>query len=106
MVIPPASPIADDWVEAEPERLWSALSAEQKHERILCAAGRVFAREGLDASMPVVAAEAGAGIGSLYRQFPSKHDLLAALVVRRLLLDPGRRPPHRRRPSRVTTGRR
>lgn len=35
--------------------------------------------------MPAVAAEAGAGVGSLYRQFPSKHDLLAALVIRRLL---------------------
>ncbi len=63
---------------------WSALSTEQKHERILCAAGRVFARDGLDAPMPAVAAEAGAGVGSLYRQFPSKRDLLAALVIRRL----------------------
>jgi AcrR family transcriptional regulator len=34
--------------------------------------------------MPMVAATAGAGVGSLYRQFPSKHELLAALVVRRL----------------------
>jgi AcrR family transcriptional regulator len=34
--------------------------------------------------MPAVAAEAGAGVGSLYRQFPSKRDLLAALVIRRL----------------------
>jgi AcrR family transcriptional regulator len=85
MVIPPALTAEDDWLDTQPERLWSALSTEQKHERILFAAGRVFAREGLDASMPTVAAEAGAGIGSLYRQFPSKHDLLAALVIRRLL---------------------
>ena len=34
--------------------------------------------------MPAVAAAAGAGVGSVYRQFPSKEDLLAALVVRRL----------------------
>jgi AcrR family transcriptional regulator len=34
--------------------------------------------------MPAVAAAAGAGIGSVYRQFPSKRDLLAALVVERL----------------------
>lgn len=77
-------PAEDDWTEALPDRSWSALDTAEKHERILCAAGRVFAREGLDASMPTVAAEAGAGIGSLYRQFPSKHDLLAALVIRRL----------------------
>ncbi|HWD69177.1 MAG TPA: helix-turn-helix domain-containing protein [Solirubrobacteraceae bacterium] len=86
MVIPPVLPVGDDWLDTQPERLWSALSTEQKHERILCAAGRVFARDGLGASMPAVAAEASAGIGSLYRQFPSKRDLLAALVIRRLLL--------------------
>lgn len=84
MVIPPASP-AEDWLDSEPQRLWSTLSTEQKRERILCVAGRVFARDGLEASMPAVAAAAGAGVGSLYRQFPSKHDLLAALVIRRLL---------------------
>ncbi len=75
---------ADEWTEVQPGLLWSALSTEEKHERILCAAGRVFARDGLDAPMPAVAAEAGAGVGSLYRQFPSKRDLLAALVIRRL----------------------
>jgi AcrR family transcriptional regulator len=85
MVIPVASWLDDDWPDVLPGRNWSALSTEEKHERILHAAGRVFARDGLDASMPAVAAEAGAGIGSLYRQFPSKQDLMAALVVRRLL---------------------
>jgi AcrR family transcriptional regulator len=34
--------------------------------------------------MPAVAAAAGAGVASVYRQFPSKPDLLAALVVERL----------------------
>jgi len=50
----------------------------------LKAAGEVFARDGLDAPMPAIAAAAGAGIGSVYRQFPAKRDLLAALVVQRL----------------------
>lgn len=80
-----SGPAKDDWTEAQPGLQWSGLSTEEKHERILCAAGRVFARDGLDAPMPAVAAEAGAGVGSLYRQFPSKRDLLAALVIRRLL---------------------
>ena len=31
-----------------------------------------------------VAAAAGAGVGSIYRIFPSKHDLWAAIVIRRL----------------------
>jgi AcrR family transcriptional regulator len=63
---------------------WSELTAEQKRARLLRAAGELFAREGLDAPMPAVAAAAGAGVGSVYRQFPAKRDLLAALVVERL----------------------
>jgi AcrR family transcriptional regulator len=68
----------------ETPRCWSELTAEEKRMRLLEAAGDVFARDGLDAPMPAIAAAAGAGIGSVYRQFPSKHDLLAELVIRRL----------------------
>ncbi|HEY5196304.1 MAG TPA: TetR/AcrR family transcriptional regulator [Solirubrobacteraceae bacterium] len=63
---------------------WSELNAEDKRRRLLRAAGDVFARDGLDAPMPAIATAACAGIGSVYRQFPSKHDLLAALVIERL----------------------
>ena len=63
---------------------WASLDAAAKRERLLCAAGEVFAAEGLGASMPAIAAAAGAGVASVYRQFPSKHELLAALVTRRL----------------------
>lgn len=44
----------------------------------------VFARDGVDAPMPAIAAAAGVGVGSIYRQFPSKLDLLGALVDERL----------------------
>ncbi len=71
-------------VPVQPETCWSELDAEGKRARLLRAAGEVFAAHGLDAPMPAVAAAAGAGIGSVYRQFPSKRDLLAALVVERL----------------------
>jgi AcrR family transcriptional regulator len=78
-------PVVDDpWTEVDPDSAWTSLSSDAKHERILCAAWRLFCAEGLDAPMPMVAAAAGAGVGSLYRQFPSKHDLVAALVTRRL----------------------
>jgi AcrR family transcriptional regulator len=63
---------------------WSELETDAKRARLLEAAGEVFARDGLDAPMPTIAAAAGAGVGSVYRQFPSKDDLLAALVVERL----------------------
>ncbi|HEX4466090.1 MAG TPA: TetR family transcriptional regulator, partial [Solirubrobacteraceae bacterium] len=63
---------------------WSELGAAEKRHRLLAAAGLVFARDGLDAPMPAIAAAAGAGVGSVYRQFASKRELLAALVVERL----------------------
>ena len=63
---------------------WSALSADDKRERLLNAAGDVFARHGLDAPMSEVAEAAGAGVASVYRCFPSKHELLAMLVARRM----------------------
>jgi AcrR family transcriptional regulator len=68
----------------EPGASWPTLEQDAKRERLLQAAAEVFARDGLEASMPAVAAAAGAGVASVYRQFDSKHDLLAALVVRRL----------------------
>lgn len=63
---------------------WADLGPGEKRARLLQAAGAVFARDGLDAPIPAVAAAAGAGVGSVYRQFPSKRDLLAALVCERL----------------------
>jgi AcrR family transcriptional regulator len=85
MTIPRAEPAATEaWPSPAPELDWATLSQEAKRERILCAAGRVFTADGLDAPMPAVAAAAGAGVASVYRQFPSKTDLLAALVNTRL----------------------
>ena len=67
-----------------PQTCWSDLSPEDKRATLLRAAGEVFAQEGLDAPMPAIAAAAGASVGSVYRQFPSKQDLLATLVAARL----------------------
>jgi AcrR family transcriptional regulator len=67
-----------------PRADWAALAPEAKHERLLCAAAEVFARDGLDAPMSEVADAVGAGVASVYRRFPSKQALLAALVARRM----------------------
>lgn len=75
--LPPETAIVED------ER-WASLDPAAKRERLLAAAAEVFRGEGLEASMPAVAAAAGAGVASVYRQFPSKHELLAALVVQKL----------------------
>jgi AcrR family transcriptional regulator len=63
---------------------WSKLDPQAKRERLLEAAGQVFAQHGLDAPMSEVAVAAGAGVASVYRAFGSKHELLAALVTRRM----------------------
>jgi AcrR family transcriptional regulator len=67
-----------------PPPTWTALAPEVKRERIIEAAIAVFARQGLEAPMHEVAAAAGAGVASIYRIFPSKHDLWAAIVIRRV----------------------
>ena len=51
---------------------------------MLEAAARVFAAEGLDAPMPTVAAAAGVGVGTIYRAFGSKEELIAALAADRV----------------------
>jgi AcrR family transcriptional regulator len=63
---------------------WTSLDSSAKRERLLTAATEVFARDGLDAPMSVVADAAGAGVASVYRLYESKRELLAALVVRRM----------------------
>jgi AcrR family transcriptional regulator len=58
--------------------------AERNRERILAAARTVFGRDGLNASMASVAREAGVGIATLFRHFPSKEDLVAAVFADRM----------------------
>jgi AcrR family transcriptional regulator len=54
--------------------------AEVNLSRILAAARDVFAEQGYDASMEAIAARAEVGVGTLYRRFPNKADLLNAVV--------------------------
>ena len=46
--------------------------------RIVDAARRVFAEDGLDASLNEVARRAGVGVATLFRRFPTREDLIAA----------------------------
>ena len=63
---------------------WSSLDADTKRQRLLDAAETVFGRDGIEAPVPAIAAEAGAGVGSVYRAFASKEEIIAALAVERL----------------------
>jgi AcrR family transcriptional regulator len=53
--------------------------AERNRERILTAARRLFSETGLAVSHNDVARAAGVGVGTVYRRFPRKEDLLLAL---------------------------
>jgi AcrR family transcriptional regulator len=65
---------------------WGELDADEKRQRLLDVAQDVFTAQGLEATMPTIAAAAGVGVGSLYRSYGSKEDLVAALVIRQLRL--------------------
>jgi AcrR family transcriptional regulator len=57
--------------------------ARRNREAVIAAARELFADEGLDAQMPDVARAANVGVGTVYRHFPTKDDLIAALVADR-----------------------
>jgi AcrR family transcriptional regulator len=58
--------------------------AERNRQRILATAAEVFADRGLDVSMDDIAAEAGVGVGTVYRRFPSKQALVDALFEQKI----------------------
>jgi AcrR family transcriptional regulator len=58
--------------------------AQRNRERILTAAADLFRRRGLDVSMEDIAHEAGVGVGTLYRRFRNRDELIDALFTTRL----------------------
>jgi AcrR family transcriptional regulator len=53
--------------------------ARQNHIRLITAATQAFAEKGADAPLEDIARRAGVGIGTLYRHFPTRLDLQAAV---------------------------
>lgn len=53
--------------------------AQENHDRLLEVAARAFAREGTGASLKAIAREAGVGIGTVYRRFPTREVLVEAV---------------------------
>ena len=58
--------------------------ARQNLARVLAAAEEIFAADGLEASIPRIAERAGVGKATVYRSFPTKGDLVAAVASSRL----------------------
>ncbi|HWO81281.1 TetR/AcrR family transcriptional regulator [Gaiella sp.] len=54
--------------------------ARENRNRILAAARAAFAAEGVDVPVEAIADRAGVGMGTLYRRFPTKHDLVQAVI--------------------------
>jgi AcrR family transcriptional regulator len=54
--------------------------AQRKYDRILEVAKDVWFKEGIDASLNEVAKRADVGPGTLYRHFPTREDLLDAVM--------------------------
>lgn len=58
--------------------------AQRNRQRILDAAEEIFARDGLSVPVDAVAEQAGVGVGTVYRHFPTKEALFLAIVEDRL----------------------
>jgi AcrR family transcriptional regulator len=54
--------------------------AKRNHEQIVAAARPLFARLGVDVSVDEITKRAGVGMGTLYRHFPTKDDLVDAVL--------------------------
>jgi len=57
--------------------------ARRNHDAVMAAAKKLFADQGLDAQMPDIAKAAKVGVGTVYRHFPTKDHLIAALAAER-----------------------
>ncbi|WP_234817844.1 TetR/AcrR family transcriptional regulator [Mycolicibacterium sphagni] len=58
--------------------------AERNRERIVSAAARLFAEQGLSVPLEDVARSAGVGVATLYRRFPTRTDLAIAAFERNM----------------------
>lgn len=73
----------DDVTETTASRPLRA-DAQRNRERILAAAAAVFARHGLASTLDQVADEAGVGVGTVYRRFTGREELVQLVFEQRL----------------------
>jgi AcrR family transcriptional regulator len=68
---------AADTAPSRPQR----KDAARNRELLITAAREVFARRGIEASLDDVARHAGVGVGTAYRHFANKYELLSAIMA-------------------------
>jgi AcrR family transcriptional regulator len=54
--------------------------ARRNHERLIASARELFAKHGADVSVEEITHRAGVGMGTLYRHFPTKEELIDAVL--------------------------
>ena len=79
----PAPLHAPDTQPVPTEERTQRADARRNHERVIAAARVCMAREGLDAQMEDIARAAGVGVGTVYRHFRTKDELVEAIAVER-----------------------
>lgn len=69
---------------ASPESRPLRADAERNRQRLLEAAGELFAAKGLGVGLDEIARHAGVGVGTAYRRFKDKDELVEALFADRI----------------------
>jgi AcrR family transcriptional regulator len=72
----PTSPNSQGAAADRPQR----ADARRNRDLLVAAAEVVFTEQGADASLEEIARRAGVGIGTLYRHFPTRDDLIAQVL--------------------------
>lgn len=80
----PEAPSSTTHPHGAPRRALRA-DAERNRRLILDAAAALFAERGLDVGVAEIAERAGVGSGTLFRRFPTKGDLIVAVVEGRIV---------------------
>ncbi|WP_062290248.1 TetR/AcrR family transcriptional regulator [Demequina phytophila] len=65
---------------ASPQNRRLRADAERNRQRLLVAAREVFATRGLDVALDDVARQAGVGVGTVYRRFANREELVEAVL--------------------------
>ncbi len=79
-----SAPLSPELSPAVPAERPLRADAARNRERILEAAAELFAARGLEVTLDDIAAQAGLGVGTVYRRFPNRDALVEALFEQRL----------------------
>jgi AcrR family transcriptional regulator len=75
--------LSDTSLTGAPAERAQRADARRNRKRVVAAARKSMARNGLDVQMDEIARLAGVGVGTVYRHFPTKDDLIEALAAER-----------------------